>query len=122
VEVRRICALEPVERLANLALTTLASLHLFVNARVPSDRNFSVKEQGTKVFVHVPSTYRGIELTSSTGACSQRGATDYSESIGANIIVLGAPKAECKPSSGGLWWMYVVGAPGYAIISGKVNL
>jgi hypothetical protein len=108
--------------LGNLDYTTLATQHLSVSALVPSDRRFSVKEQGTQVTALIPPpTYPGPFLSDSVGACSQGGKTlDISDDRG-RLLVL-SPKAGCKAVGGASWWMYVVGAPGYAVISGEVAL
>jgi hypothetical protein len=103
--------------LGPLALTTLATQHLSVSALVPSDRQLSVKEQGTKVTVLPPPTYPGPFLSDSTGACSQGGKT-----LDRGHLLVLSPKAGCKALGGESWWMYVVGVPGYAVISGEVAL
>jgi hypothetical protein len=105
------------------------TLQLFVNAHVPSDHTFSVKEQKTQVVVIGPTAVRDHLLSETLYACGQGSAVE--ETGGGEVradyrishptITLHAPHCTSSMPEKLLWWTYVVGAPGYVLVSGRVN-
>jgi hypothetical protein len=108
-----------------LDISTTASLQLFVSALAPLDRQLSVNEQKTQVVVAVPPAITGHLLYETGFVCSQGDSGVYETGVGAGLrptIVVRMPRCTSATPQKVLWWVYVVGVPGYALVSGKVNV
>jgi hypothetical protein len=104
------------------------SIQITVQAGVPSDRAISLHQESTQVFVDAPPAARSQLLYMSVYDCdlgrgsSQHGGTDHWIRLSTQTITI---KPDCgHPVDFGtpypaklLQWTYVVGAPGYAMIS-----
>jgi hypothetical protein len=104
------------------------SLQISVQAQVPPQRLISLQAQPAQVIVDAPSTARGHLLYMSVFDCvdgnsSQHGGPDY----WINLTTMVIEKPQCgfsvingtpTPPSMFVHWVYVVGAPGYSIVSG----
>jgi anti-sigma factor RsiW len=103
------------------------SLQIAVQAQVPSQRLISLQAQAAQVIVDAPSATRGRLLYMSVFDCvdgrsSQHGGPDYW--INLTTIAIEKPQCGFSVSNGTptpatfVHWVYVVGAPGYSIVSG----
>lgn len=101
----------------------LASLHLSVSARIPSDRNLSFKEKNMQAIVYVPPAARGHLLYETVYDCDQGAyGWDAKTDIRISLPTLTLQKPQwCSSLSGKILWVYVVSAPGYATVSGKLS-
>src|SRR5207247_6748952 len=111
------------------AAPNATTLQLSVNQLVPSDRRFSVKEQKTQVVVNVPSSAREHLLSETLLACSLGSSVDETGAesgpvnrMSQSTITLQAPQCGSSMPERLLWWVYVVGAPGFELVSGKVRV
>lgn len=102
-------------------------LQLFVSALVPSDRQLSVKEQNTKVVVSGPPAVRGQLIGEWETACTQGSSIVFGPKSLSGVSVTAMP-SQCSSMvttlnvyHTPLWWAYIVGAPGYALVLGRVN-
>jgi hypothetical protein len=103
-------------------------LQIAVQARVPSDRVIFLHRQSTQVIVDAPPAVHGQLLYMSVFGCdlgkggTQHGGTDYWIRLPTMTI---QPDCGFSVSLGTatpdklLRWTYVVGAPGYVMVSGK---
>jgi hypothetical protein len=103
------------------------SLHLFVSPLVPSDRQLSLKEQKTLVIISGPPAVRGKLIGEWDTACTQSGRGVIGPGAISDVTVIAAPSpcifkvTTLTIFDKRLWWAYVVGAPGYDLVSGRVN-
>jgi hypothetical protein len=101
------------------------TLHLFVNPHTPSDRQLSMQEQNAQVVVSGPPAVNGHLFGRIGSVCpGPEGGKDIGglgQPSGTTVIV--KPDSNVCSANGPkpLWWTYVVGAPGYALVSGRVN-
>ncbi len=105
------------------------TLQITVQAGVPSDRAISLHQHSTQVIVNAPLAAHGQLIYESVFDCdlgkgsSQHGGTDHW--IGLRMMTIQKPQCGFSminrtPVPGKfLRWTYVVGAPGYAMASGK---
>lgn len=105
------------------------SLRIMVQARVPSDRLLSLRRQGGQVIVNAPAAVRGQLIYVSFFYCitsaisDQHGGADYWISL----VMMAIQKPDCgytvifgTNTPGKLVsWIYIIGVPGYAMVSGK---
>jgi anti-sigma factor RsiW len=103
------------------------SLQIAVRAQVPAQRLISLQAQTAQVIVDAPSAARGHLLYMSVFDCvdgrsSQHGGPDYWINLTTNAIE--KPQCGFSVTNGTptpatfVHWVYVVGAPGYSIVSG----
>jgi hypothetical protein len=104
------------------------SLQITVQTGVPSDRAISLHQQSTQVIVDAPPAARRQLIYLSVFDCDlgkgshQHGGTD--RWIGLQMMAIQKPQCGTSMSNGTpipgkfLRWTYVVGAPGYAMVSG----
>lgn len=109
------------------ASTPLTHLQLHVSSLVPSDRQLFVKEQKTQVVVSGPLAIRDQLLGEWATSCTQAGRGVSGPFSIPGIMVTAMPPpcifavTTLTVFDKRLWWVYVVGAPGYALVSGRVN-
>ena len=91
------------------------SVSIPVDPRVPSDRDLTLRTQGTKVFVQAPPTARGRLLYLESMSCDQYGGEgsrlDWSPLPTPALSQPACPTAHKH-------WEYIISAPGYAIAAG----
>ena len=106
---------------------TMISLPLFVSPLVPPDRQLSVKDQKTLVVISGPPAVSGQLIGEWETVCTQSGRGVVGPGSISGVTTVATPST-CilrvtilKVFDTRLWWAYVVGAPGYALVSGRVN-
>lgn len=105
------------------------SLQISVSAKTPSDRLISLQKQGALTIVNAPSAARGQLLEMSAGDCSfgprassHKGSDYWGDHLSTMTIETpqcGVTDVDGTPIPGKLRWTYVVGAPGYTMVSGR---
>jgi len=101
------------------------SLQITVQTQVPPGRSITVHQQGSQVTVEFPPNANQL-VYMETANCSPTDRRTYWTGLQATTLPppdcgassLNGPSPPTKP----LWWVYVIGAPGYAMISGRVNV
>jgi hypothetical protein len=105
------------------------SLQMVVQTGVPSDRAISLDQESTHVIVDSPPPARGKLIYLSVFDCdlgkgsNQHGGTDHW--TGLQMMTIQKPQCGTTMSNGTpipgkfLRWTYVVGAPGYGMVTGK---
>ena len=100
------------------------SLQITVQTQVPPDRSITVHQQGSQVIVDAPPNANQL-VYMETANCSPTDRRTYWNDLYSTTL----PPPDCGTSSMNgtstpnklLWWTYVVGEPGYAMVSGVVN-
>lgn len=103
------------------------SLQIAVQAQMPSQRLISLQAQAAQVIVDAPPAARGHLLYMSVYDCVDGRSTQHGGSgywINLTTMVIEKPQCGFSVSNGTptpatfVHWVYVVGAPGYSIVSG----
>jgi anti-sigma factor RsiW len=106
------------------------SLQISVSAQVPSDRMLSLRQQDTQVIVDFPPAARGQLLYAFAYVCglgsrvSETGS-EFRADYRISLPTMTLQKPQCRYNPFGstpsqlLRWTFVVGVPGYAMVSGK---
>lgn len=104
------------------------SLPVSVQTQVPSARLLSLHQQGTSVIIHAPPAIKDQLIYMSVFDCKNNGGgTSHGGTIAwRNLPTPTLPEPQCGSSGSGgnikpdtlIVWTYVVGVPGYTLISG----
>ena len=106
------------------------TLQIAVNPLVSSDRRFSITEQKMQVAVNVPLGAHEHLFSETLYACglgsnvyeTGGGVGNVDRKVSQPTITLQAPQCTSSMPVRLWWWVYVVGAPGFELISGKVRV
>lgn len=101
------------------------SLHLTVQTQVPPGRSITVHFQQGQFIVEAPPAAQGHLIYIETSNCLPAGRGPSWKILPTTTL----PPPDCGTSTMNgtstpnklLWWTYVVGSPGYAMVSGRVN-
>jgi len=91
------------------------SLRIRVDAQVPSKRMLSLHAQGAQVMIQAPPAARGHLLYRESITCDQYGDGSHGDWTPLATTVLSQPVCPTAHKH----WVYIVSAPGYAIVAGK---
>jgi hypothetical protein len=91
------------------------SLRIHVDAQVPSNRLLSLHAQGTQVMIQAPPAARAHLLYRELITCDQYAGGGHADWTPLATTVLSQPICPTAHKH----WVYIVSAPGYAIVAGK---
>jgi len=91
------------------------SLRIRVDAQVPSKRMLLLHAQGTQVMIQAPAAARTHLLYRESITCDQYGDGSHADWTPLATTVLSQPVCPTAHKH----WVYIVSAPGYAIVAGK---
>lgn len=91
------------------------SLRIHVDAQVPSNRLLSLHAQGAQVMIQAPPAARAHLLYRESITCDQYGDGSHADWTPLATTVLSQPVCPTAHKH----WVYIVSAPGYAIVAGK---
>ncbi len=91
------------------------SLHIHVDAQVPSKRMLSLHTQGAQVMIQAPPAARVHLLHRESITCDQYGDGSHADWTPLATTVLSQPVCPTAHKH----WVYIVSAPGYAIVAGS---
>ena len=91
------------------------SLRIHVDAQVPSNRLLSLHAQGAQVMIQAPPAARAHLLYRESITCDQYGDGSHADWTPLATTVLSQPVCPTAHKH----WVYIVSAPGYAIVAGN---
>jgi hypothetical protein len=90
------------------------SLRIHVDAQAPSNRLLSLHAQGAQVMIQAPAAARAHLLYRESISCDQYGDGSHADWTPLATTVLSQPACPTAHKH----WVYIVSAPGYAIVAG----